>query len=99
MLAAAAGATNLGAAELIYEKKNLKPYEASLADGVKQTIADVRAVLSLCPESELVLAGYSQGAMAVHQAELQLQRGGDEEALGAIGGTLLLGDGDRVPNT
>lgn len=94
-----AATKSIGVAKLIYEHSNLKPYEASIANGVKQTIADVHAVLGLCPESELVLAGYSQGGMAVHQAELQLQREGDEEALDAIGGTLLLGDGDRVPDT
>jgi hypothetical protein len=83
----------------IYEDKNLKPYEASIAEGVRQTIADIHATTARCPETEIVLAGYSQGAMAVHQAELQLDRDGDEEALDAIGGTLLLGDGDRSPNT
>jgi hypothetical protein len=83
----------------IYEEQNLKPYEASIADGVSKTIDDVHATLGLCPETEIVLAGYSQGAMAVHQAEHQLERDGDEEALDAIGGTLLLGDGDRAPNT
>jgi predicted esterase len=89
----------LGGARHIYEQENLRPYEASIADGVTQAIADVHAVVGGCPETELVLAGYSQGAMVIHQAELQLQREGDEEALDAIGGTLLLGDGDRAPNT
>jgi hypothetical protein len=89
----------LSGALRIFEDKNLKPYEASIAEGVTQTIADVHAVTARCPETEIVLAGYSQGAMAVHQAELQLHRDGDEGALDAIGGTLLLGDGDRVPGT
>jgi cutinase len=92
-------AAGLGGALRIFEDKNLKPYEASIAEGVKETIADVHAVTARCPETEVVLAGYSQGAMAVHQAELQLDRDGDEEALDAIGGTLLLGDGDRAPGT
>jgi hypothetical protein len=93
------GVAGLTGAAGIYYERNLKPYEASIADGVSATIDEIRAVLSGCPETEIVLAGYSQGAMAIHQAELQLERDGDEEALDAIGGTLLLGDGDRAPNT
>ena len=89
----------LGGAPEIYYERNYKPYAASIADGVRQTVADIRSTTDRCPESELVLAGYSQGAMAIHKAELQLEREGDEEALDVIGGTLLLGDGDRVPNT
>ncbi|HJQ29593.1 MAG TPA: cutinase family protein [Rubrobacter sp.] len=89
----------LGGAATIYYERNYKPYAASIVGGVRQTIADIRSTIDRCPEAELVLAGYSQGAMAVHQAELQLEREGDEEALDAIGGTLLLGDGDRAPNT
>lgn len=89
----------LGGAPVVYYRRNLRPYEDSIAEGVSRTIADIRSTVGSCPESELVLAGYSQGAMAVHQAELQLEHEGDEEALAAIGGTLLLGDGDRAPNT
>jgi hypothetical protein len=89
----------LGGAAGIYYSQNYKPYVDSIADGVTRTIADIHATVDRCPETELVLGGYSQGAMAVHQAELQLERAGDEEALDAIGGTLLLGDGDRSPNT
>lgn len=92
-------ASGLGGAATLYYTRHLKPYIASLNQGVSQTIVAIRAVLSLCPETEIVLAGLSQGAMAVHQAELRLEREGDEESLDAIGGTLLLGDGDRAPNT
>jgi hypothetical protein len=87
------------APEVIYYARNYKPYAASIADGVKETLADIRSTADRCPETELVLAGYSQGAMAIHKAELQLDREGDEEVLDLIGGTLLLGDGDRAPDT
>jgi cutinase len=83
----------------LYWDRHVRPYTASVNDGVAETIDDVRKVLAGCPETELVLAGYSQGAMAVHQAERKLEHEGDEESLGAIGGTLLLGDGDRTPLT
>jgi Cutinase len=83
----------------LYLDRHVRPYTASINDGVKLTIEAVRATLADCPETEVVLAGYSQGAMAVHQAERQLEHEGDEESLDAIGGTLLLGDGDRTPLT
>jgi hypothetical protein len=87
------------APEIVYYAQNYRPYAASIADGVKETLADIHSTIDRCPEAELVLAGYSQGAMAVHQAELQLEHEGDEETLDMIGGTLLLGDGDRAPDT
>jgi hypothetical protein len=97
--AAGYAAATPGAALALYYARNLKPYTASIGNGVKLTIEAVHAVLGSCPETELVLAGYSQGAMAVHQAERKLEHEGDEEALDAIGGTLLLGDGDRTSFT
>jgi hypothetical protein len=88
-------AAGLSGVAFFYYLRHLKPYTASIDDGVAATIKTVDRWASACPETELVLAGYSQGAMAVHQAELKL----DDDALDAIGGTLLLGDGDRVPHT
>jgi hypothetical protein len=52
-----------------------------------------------CPQALLILAGYSQGAMVMHQAELRLAAAHDDGVLGQIAGTLLLGDGDRVSHT
>lgn len=88
------GASGVAAVGL-WIQRHLRPYLASIDEGIAATTSAVRRATERCPETELVLAGYSQGAMAVHQAELRL----DDEALGAIGGTLLLGDGDRVAGT
>jgi hypothetical protein len=87
----------VGAAAYYY-RNHLKPYVASIDEGIAQTVKEVGVVLSNCPETEIVLAGYSQGAMVVRQAQLRLERT-DEEAFEAIGGALLLGDGDRTPNS
>ena len=46
-----------------------------------------------------MLAGYSQGAMAMHQAELELRDAGETELLTHVAGALLLADGDRVAST
>jgi hypothetical protein len=95
----AAGVAGLSGAAALYYARHLRPYEASIARGVAQALVEIKTVLSRCPEEEIVLAGYSQGAMVIHQAELRLEREGNSAALDAIGGTLLLGDGDRVPHS
>jgi hypothetical protein len=82
----------------VYVARHLRPYLASIEDGVDKAVGEVKSASSRCPDTELVLAGYSQGAMASHQAERRLLKE-DEDALEAIGGTLLLGDGDRMPGT
>ena len=83
-------------AALYYYAHNLKPYLDSITDGISQTITEANLIVSNCPTTELVLAGYSQGAMVMHQAELRMQADHDADTLAAIAGTLLLADGDRV---
>ncbi len=95
----AAGVAGLSGAAALYYARHAKPYLASIKLGVSQTIVELETELTACPEIEFVLAGYSQGAMAIHQAELRLEQDGHEDVLDAIGGTLLLGDGDRAPNS
>jgi hypothetical protein len=85
----------LEAAALYYEH-NLKRYIASIDDGISQTVREANIVAANCPDTALVMAGYSQGAMVIHQAELQLDDQRHADVHDAIIGTLLLGDGDRV---
>jgi hypothetical protein len=80
---------------VLFARVNVEPYIASIKTGVNATVAEVTSAVKTCPGTALVLAGYSQGAIAVHQAELQLP----SSVLSHVAGTLLLGDGDRVPNT
>ena len=87
-----------GAALALYVV-NVVRYVASLENGVRRTMAAVRSIASSCPNSDVILAGYSQGAMAIRQAELRLDDQGDQDATDVIVGTLLLGDGDRVVNS
>lgn len=82
-----------------YNKDNVAKYLSSISQGISDTLSEARSLHQQCPHSLLILAGYSQGAMVMHQAELQLQAAGDNGLLGQIAGTLLLGDGDRIPNT
>lgn len=65
---------------------------ASMNTGAANTQGDVEIVLKACPSTKIVLAGYSQGASAVHRA---LQRLGDRKQLTAAA---LIADPDRIPN-
>ncbi|AUN41163.1 cutinase family protein [Tsukamurella tyrosinosolvens] len=65
---------------------------ASMNTGAANTQGDVEIVLKACPSTKIVLAGYSQGASAVHRA---LQRLGDRKQLTAAA---LIADPDRTPN-
>ena len=83
----------------LWYRHNFKKYLGSITDGVDAAHEAIVRATTACPDSDLVLAGYSQGAMAIHQAESRLRDEQAQDALDAIVGTLLLGDGDRVPNT
>jgi hypothetical protein len=74
--------------------RGITRYIASINAGIKTAKADMTAEVARCPATRLVLAGYSQGAMVMHQAELQLAS--DSPVTSRIAGTLLLGDGDRT---
>ncbi|MCS3782323.1 cutinase family protein [Tsukamurella ocularis] len=65
---------------------------ASMNTGAANTQGDVDIVLKACPSTKVVLAGYSQGASAVHRA---LQRLGDRKQITAAA---LIADPDRIPN-
>lgn len=77
---------------------NFRTYNASINDGIAKTIALVDTVTSACQNTDLVMIGYSQGAMAIHQAELQMDDANDD-AVNAVTGSILLGDGDRTAHS
>ena len=66
----------------------------STSSGADTLVSIVHNKTVACPGTQIVLAGYSQGAMAVHQAEIRLVAGRESAQ---IIGTLLLADGDRLP--
>lgn len=86
------------AATHAYIDSSVDKYDASMDDGIRQAEADVAAVLSTCPAAKIIMAGYSQGAVAVHDAENYLAKNKPAE-FAHIAGTLLLGDPDRVAHT
>lgn len=72
-------------------------YFRSIDDGVHNAETIANNEMKRCPNTQLVLGGYSQGAMVMHLMELRLPANGD--LMKHIVGTLLLGDGVRSPNS
>ncbi len=63
----------------------------SVGDGTDATAEQYQAYTDRCPDSKVVLAGYSQGAMVVHR---NLYKLADDPHFAAA---LLIADGDRLP--
>lgn len=81
-----------------YYDHNVKPFLNSIAGGVTATEKVTKYWAGACPDSQLVLSGYSQGAMAVHQAEDVLYSS-DQSTMRHVAATVLLADGDLTPTT
>lgn len=83
-----------------YVHDNLGKYARSIDSGIGITVSLAVGTVTDCPRTKLVMAGYSQGAIVMHEAELRLTSSRHRRAvLRHVVGTLLLGDGDRVPFT
>ena len=78
-----------------YYDHQVKRYLASIGAGVSAVVSKVRSLNRTCTSMQLVFAGYSQGAMVVHQALLKLSG----SVTGCVKGTLLLADGNRAKYT
>lgn len=63
----------------------------SVGDGTDATAEQYKAFTARCPDTKVILAGYSQGAMVVHRNLYDLA---DDPHLAAA---LLIADGDRLP--
>jgi hypothetical protein len=86
------------AAAVDYKLDNLDKFTHSIDVGIGDAVREADDEAVDCPQTRLVMIGYSQGAMVMHQAELQL-RAHHPQVFHKILGTLLLADGDRVPHT
>lgn len=64
----------------------------SVSTGADTAEQLIRSTMDECQGSKIVVAGYSQGAMAVHRALAAI--GPDERIVAGV----LIGDGDKMPN-
>jgi hypothetical protein len=75
-----------------------KRYFENLNLGVARAISDLNAQATACPEQEIVLAGFSQGAVVMHRLLHQLaSKQADAGILARLAAAILIGDGDQVP--
>lgn len=86
------------AAMAYYMHHNYLKYNSSITSGTSVTVYDLESEARRCPHTQVVVSGYSQGAIAVHDAENYL-KAHDAWALKNVVATLLIGDGDKVANS
>jgi Cutinase len=82
-----------------YAHHNVKGYLASVQDGVNLGMIALRDVAARCPASRFVLAGYSQGAMAWHEALEKIGAGWHPGLLGRVAAVALIADPDALPTS
>ncbi|MFL6098580.1 MAG: cutinase family protein [Actinomycetales bacterium] len=83
-----------------YKRDHVDRYVASVADGVAGVEAALSTINARCgTKTKFVLSGYSQGAMAVHEALEDIAGQATAPAYaGQIAATVLIADPDEVQN-
>ncbi|MBT2536276.1 cutinase family protein [Arthrobacter sp. ISL-69] len=88
-----------------YVKKHLNEYLASIDEGIKSATAELTTEATQCPNARFVLAGYSQGALVMHELLLNLSDNADkgdaasQALLRRITATALIADPGRKSKT
>ncbi|WP_236833433.1 GDSL-type esterase/lipase family protein [Blastococcus sp. MG754427] len=82
-----------------YRTGNLATYTRSVDQGMTSAVEQMTALHTRCAGTTFVLAGYSQGAMALHGALARLADDGRTALLSRVAATVLVADGDRVAQT
>jgi hypothetical protein len=83
-------------------KTGAAKFVASVNNGVTSASDYLASMHARCPDMKFVLAGYSQGAMVMHQVGRELATSGVVAQIAtsnAIIGTFLVADGDRDDHT
>lgn len=78
-------------------RAKLREWRGRVGVTAREVLGVVEAAAVRCPQQQLVLAGYSQGAMAMHRALVTLEQ--RPAVADRIAATVLVGDGYRPPGT
>ncbi|WP_114422226.1 cutinase family protein [Nocardioides houyundeii] len=77
-------------------KKQLRRWKAPVSAGVKKTRTLLAKRMASCPEQQVLLVGYAQGAAVAHLVSQKLDKAGK---LGNVAGVVLVSDPYRVPKS
>jgi hypothetical protein len=85
-------------AESMYQHRNVVPYSKGVGPAAGKAVTMIRKESTSCPNARMVLVGFAQGAMALHQAGLKLEAK-DPAAANRIKDAILVADGDQLPDS
>lgn len=86
-----------GPASTAISRTSVAAWEGDLATATRRVVDHLARADASCPDQQLVLVGYAQGAMAVHRALGKLEAMPSVES--RIVGAVLVSDGDRTAGT
>ncbi|QNN51742.1 cutinase family protein [Nocardioides mesophilus] len=89
-------ATFRGTASAAVTRASVNLWARGVDAGVDAAVASVTEAATHCPDQQVVLAGYSQGAMVMHRT---LGRLAASAVLDRVVGAMLVSDGDRISRT
>ncbi|HYH35006.1 MAG TPA: endonuclease/exonuclease/phosphatase family protein [Nocardioides sp.] len=84
-----------GPAAAAISRRSVLAWEGDLARATDRVLGRLHDAAASCPDQQVVLAGYAQGAMAVHRALGRLE----PEVADRLVGAALVSDGDRTAGT
>lgn len=99
LLAPGAAVVEIAAAKEVYKVRHLDPFLSSIDEGLTSAMQELSIRAALCPSTRFVLAGFSQGAMVMHQLLLRLTDTPNSALFQRVAASALIADGDRVKGT
>ncbi len=85
--------TKRGAAASAISRPGLKRWKKPVRAGIKATRKQVNRQLTACPEQQVVLVGYAQGAAVAHRVLQDLEK---KDALGRVAAAVVVSDPTRT---
>lgn len=86
-----------GATDEVVTARSAKRWARGISGATDRAVEQLRAAARACPQQQLVLAGYSQGAAVVHRTLVGVRR--NPAITARITAAVLVGDPDRVRDT